>query len=272
MISERDIQDYLHQIMAIEQKMEDLYGKLSVEVTMNLYRRIFQKLIAEEQDHQVHIQTVLKTFALSSEGNKDDLGNCILGQPAPAFSAPAALDNRIVNVSYANGVLKVDQDVLEGRYVVLLFYPMDFTFVCPTEIIAFDNALTEFAKLDATILGISVDTVYTHLAFKNTPREKRGLGTIRFPILSDITRRISRDYGVLLNDGVAARGTFIIDDKGILQSVSLQNLNVGRSIAEVLRSVEAYQTVARTGEFCPANWNPGETTISGLLAQAESKG
>jgi alkyl hydroperoxide reductase subunit AhpC len=252
--------------------MESLYARLSVELTTTPYRRIFQKLIAEEQEHEVHVQTLIKMFAQSAGGDKDDLGNCILGQPAPAFTAQAAVDSRIASVSYANGVLKVDQDVLEGRYVVLFFYPMDFTFVCPTEIIAFDDAMPEFAKLKANVLGISVDSVYTHLAFKNTPREKRGIGKVRFPLVSDLTRRISRDYGMLLDNGVAARGTFIIDEKGILQSMSVHNLNVGRSIAEVLRSVEAYQTVARTGEFCPANWNSSETTISGLLEQGKPKG
>ncbi|HOA74190.1 MAG TPA: peroxiredoxin, partial [Phycisphaerae bacterium] len=148
-----------------------------------------------------------------------------------------------------------------GKYVVLFFYPLDFTFVCPTEIIAFSDRIDEFEKLGAKVVGVSVDSQYSHLAWKNTPRNKGGLGEIKYPLLADVLKEAAFNYNVLLENGVAARGIFIIDDKGILQTYTVNNLSVGRSVDETLRLIQAYQYVAKHGEVCPANWKPGDKTM-----------
>jgi peroxiredoxin (alkyl hydroperoxide reductase subunit C) len=166
-----------------------------------------------------------------------------------------------VDLSFEKGVLKVGDKTQKGRYTVLFFYPLDFTFVCPTEIIAFHDKLAEFEKLGANVIGASVDSHYTHLAWRNTPRKQGGLGEIGFPLFSDLSRKASQAFGVLLDPGIAARGTFIVDDKGILQSASVNNLGVGRNVDEILRTVEAFQFVAKHGEVCPANWNKGSATM-----------
>ncbi len=184
-----------------------------------------------------------------------------VGQPAPAFKGQAVQGQKIVDLSYQDGSLIVDGKKTSGKYLVLFFYPLDFTFVCPTEILAFNEKLAQFEKIGAMVVGASVDSPYTHLAWKNTPRNKGGLGKIDFPLLSDLSRRASSDYGVLLDDGVAARGLFIIDEKGILQSYTVNNLGVGRNVDEILRLVEAFQFLAKNGEVCPANWTPGEATM-----------
>lgn len=196
-----------------------------------------------------------------SETNEQCCSRLQVGQPAPAFKAKAVVGSAFADVSYANGVLKIDDEKYAGKYVVLFFYPLDFTFVCPTEIIAFSDRLDEFEKLGAKVLGVSVDSQYTHLAWKMTPRNKGGLGDIRYPMLADLTKQIACDYNVLLNDGIAARGIFIIDGKGILQTYTVNNLAVGRSVDETLRLIQAYQYVEQHGEVCPANWKPGDKTM-----------
>ena len=123
------------------------------------------------------------------------------------------------------------------------------------------DRLDEFEKIGARVIGASVDSQFSHLAWKNTPRNKGGLGEIKYPILSDINKNAACSYGVLLDDGVAARGIFVIDDKGILQSYTVNNLAVGRSVDEVLRLIQAYQFVAEHGEVCPANWKPGDKSM-----------
>jgi peroxiredoxin (alkyl hydroperoxide reductase subunit C) len=184
-----------------------------------------------------------------------------VGQPAPAFKGQAVVGAQFKEVSYENGVLKIGEETFKGKYVVLFFYPLDFTFVCPTEIIAFSDRIDEFEKLGAKVVGASVDSHFTHLAWKNTPRNQGGLGDVKFPLLSDLNREASFNYGVLLENGVAARGVFVIDDQGILQSYTVNNLGVGRSVDEVLRLIQAYQYVAKSGEVCPANWKPGDKTM-----------
>lgn len=184
-----------------------------------------------------------------------------VGQPAPAFSGQAVVGSSFVDLSYQEGKLCLGDETITGQYTVLFFYPLDFTFVCPTEIIAFSDRIAEFEKIGTTVIGASIDSHYTHLAWKNTPRENGGLGEINYPLLSDINKEAARAYNVLLVGGVAARGLFIIDDKGILQSQTVNNLGVGRNVDETLRLIQAFQFVAQHGEVCPANWTPGTTTM-----------
>lgn len=184
-----------------------------------------------------------------------------VGAPAPAFKGKAVQNGAFVDLSYENGTLKLGDQKITGKYVVLFFYPLDFTFVCPTEIIAFSERTADFEKLGAKVIGASIDSHYTHLAWLNTPREKGGLGKIDYPLLSDLNKEASKSYGVLLDGGVAARGLFIIDDKGVLQSMTVNNLGVGRNVDEVLRLIEGFQFVAKHGEVCPANWKPGAKTM-----------
>jgi peroxiredoxin (alkyl hydroperoxide reductase subunit C) len=184
-----------------------------------------------------------------------------VGQPAPAFGGKAVVGSSFADLSYDKGTLKIGDEKFTGKWLVFFFYPLDFTFVCPTEIIAFSDRIDEFEKLGAKVIGASVDSHYTHLAWKNTPRNKGGLGEIRYPLLSDLNRQAAFDYDVLLEGGMAARGIFIVDDKGMLQTYTVNNLGVGRSVDEVLRLIQAYQYVAEHGEVCPANWKPGAQSM-----------
>ncbi len=184
-----------------------------------------------------------------------------VGQPAPAFQGTCVVGHGFQDLSYDQGTLKIGDQSISGKYTVLFFYPLDFTFVCPTEIIAFSDRIDEFDKIGASVIGASIDSQYSHLAWKNTPRSKGGLGEIKYPLLADVTKSVSQSYNVLLGGGVAARGIFIIDDKGVLQSYTINNLAVGRSVDEALRLIQGYQYVAEHGEVCPANWKPGEKTM-----------
>ncbi|MBX6377493.1 MAG: peroxiredoxin [Clostridia bacterium] len=176
----------------------------------------------------------------------------LVGQPAPDFRMPSTKD-----------MAKLSQDVrlsdYRGKWLVLCFYPADFTFVCPTELRALSERIEDFHALDAEVLGISVDNVYCHRAWIETPEEKHGLGPIRFPLASDITKEVSRAYGVLNEqEGTARRGLFIIDPDGIVQYEVVTANNVGRSVDETLRVLEALQT----GNLCPADWRPGEPVLT----------
>ena len=192
-----------------------------------------------------------------------ELSNCDIqvGQPAPAFAGQAVVGQNIVDISYEAGTLTVDGKGSKGKYLVLFFYPLDFTFVCPTEIIAFHKKIAEFEKAGANVVGVSVDSPFTHLAWKNTPRNEGGLGEIDFPLLADLGKQASEDYEVLLGDGIAARGVFIIDGEGVLQSYTVNNLGVGRNVNEIIRLIEGFKFVAEHGEVCPADWNPGDDTM-----------
>lgn len=184
-----------------------------------------------------------------------------VGAAAPAFKGKAVVGHSFEEVSFENGVLTVGGEAIRGKYVYLFFYPLDFTFVCPTEIIAFSDRAADFEKLNTKVIGCSIDSHYTHLAWINTPRDKGGLGKLNYPLLSDLNKDVSRAYNVLLGGGVAARGSFIIDDKGILQSITVNNLGVGRNVDEALRLIEGFQYVATHGEVCPANWKKGDKTM-----------
>lgn len=153
-------------------------------------------------------------------------------------------------------------DNFKGKYLVLFFYPLDFTFVCPTEIVAFSDKANEFHDVNCEVVAVSVDSHFSHLAWTNTPRKNGGLGNMNIPLLSDLTKQISRDYGVLLETpGIALRGLFIIDPNGIVRHMSVNDLPVGRSVEETLRLVKAFQYVETHGEVCPANWTPHSPTI-----------
>lgn len=147
------------------------------------------------------------------------------------------------------------------KWLVLFFYPLDFTFVCPTEITAFSDRCDEFKKLNCEILGCSIDSQFTHLAWVNTPRKEGGLGEIKYPLLADVTKKIAADYGVLTEGGVALRGLFLINPKGSIVYSAVHDLAVGRSVDETLRVLKAFQQVEKTGEVCPANWDSGKKTM-----------
>lgn len=148
-----------------------------------------------------------------------------------------------------------------GKYVALLFYPMDFTFVCPSEIIAFDKALDEFKKRNCEVVSVSTDSEYSHFAWRETEVRKGGIGKVRFPMVADITKSISRAYDVLSNEAVAVRGLFLIDKEGIVQHATINNLSIGRNVAEVLRVLDALQFHEEHGDVCPANWHPGDDAM-----------
>jgi len=153
-----------------------------------------------------------------------------------------------------------------GRSLILFFYPLDFTFVCPSEIIAFDRALPEFEARRCQIVGVSVDSHYTHLAWKKTPVEKSGIGPIQYPLVSDLKKTIADSYGVLHEDGVALRGLFLIDKEGIVRHSLVNDPALGRSVPEAIRMVDALQFHEARGDVCPANWNEGE---EGMTPSAE---
>jgi alkyl hydroperoxide reductase subunit AhpC len=171
---------------------------------------------------------------------------------APDFTATA-----VVNEEFKE--IKLSQ--YRGKYVVLFFYPLDFTFVCPTEIVAFSDRIKDFHDRGAEVLGASIDSHFSHLAWIQTPREKGGLGGLTYPLVADITKKISADYGVLLEGGIALRGTFIIDQKGVVRAITIHDLPLGRSVDEVLRVLDALQHFEKHGEVCPAGWTKGAATI-----------
>ncbi|XP_061412605.1 thioredoxin-dependent peroxide reductase, mitochondrial [Lethenteron reissneri] len=174
-------------------------------------------------------------------------------KPAPHFKATAVDDGKFRELSL---------DDFKGQYLVLFFYPLDFTFVCPTEIIAFSEKANEFHQINCQVVGVSVDSHFSHLAWINTPRKAGGLGHMNIPLLSDFSKNISKDYGVLLEEaGVALRGLFLIDPNGVVRHASVNDLPVGRSVEETLRLVKAFQFVEEHGEVCPANWTPEAPTI-----------
>jgi len=178
----------------------------------------------------------------------------LVQKPAPDFNAQAVMpDGNFKEISIS--------DFQGKKYVVLFFYPLDFTFVCPTEIIAFDEAVERFEKLNVQLLGCSIDSHFTHLAWRNTPRNQGGLGQIRYPLIADLDKKISEAYGVLLSSGVALRGLFLIDKEGVVRHQVVNDLPLGRSVDEVVRIVEAWQFFEANGEVCPANWKQGAATI-----------
>jgi peroxiredoxin (alkyl hydroperoxide reductase subunit C) len=178
-----------------------------------------------------------------------------IGKKAPEFTAPAVMPDNSIKPDFSLADLK-------GKYVVLFFYPLDFTFVCPTEIIAFNKKLDRFKELGAEVVGVSVDSQFTHLAWKNTPVDNGGIGDIQYPLVADLTKQISTDFGVLADGGVAFRGTFLIDKEGTVKHAVINDLGLGRNIDEEIRMVEALQHHEKYGEVCPANWKEGEDAMT----------
>lgn len=177
----------------------------------------------------------------------------LVTQSAPNFKADAVMpDGSFKSISLSD---------YKGKYVLLFFYPLDFTFVCPTEIIAFSDRAGEFESLGVQVIGVSVDSHFSHLAWRNVPRDQGGLGEIRYPLVADLKKEIARNYDVLVNDSVALRGLFLIDREGVVRHQVVNDLPLGRSVDEALRMVQALQYFEKNGEVCPANWKEGSRTI-----------
>jgi peroxiredoxin (alkyl hydroperoxide reductase subunit C) len=170
---------------------------------------------------------------------------------APDFTATAVMPDDRFDTEFSLARFK-------GRYVILFFYPLDFTFVCPSEILAFDEALEEFKSRDCEVVGASVDSEYTHLAWKKTPLDQGGIGPIGFPLVSDLSKDIARRYGVLLKEEVALRGLFLIDREGVVRHAVINDLPLGRSVKEALRMLDALRFHEERGSVCPADWSRGD--------------
>lgn len=174
-------------------------------------------------------------------------------QKAPEFTVSALLPNKeFKDISLSD---------YKGKWVVFFWYPLDFTFVCPTEIIAFGDRSPEFEKINTQVIAASCDSLFTHLAWVNTPRTEGGLGDMKIPIVADFNKTVANQYGVLLPDGVPLRALFIIDPSGNLRQITCNDLPVGRNVDEIIRLIKAFQFVEEHGEVCPANWQPGELTM-----------
>jgi peroxiredoxin (alkyl hydroperoxide reductase subunit C) len=175
-----------------------------------------------------------------------------VGQPAPDFNMASTK-----NIEKLNEPVKLAD--YKGQWVVLLFYPLDFTFVCPTELTAFSDRYEEFQGIGAEVIGISTDSAFSHRAWLQTPRDKGGVEGLKYPLAADSTKSVSNDYGVLIEDkGIALRGLFVIDPEGILRYKVIHDLNIGRSVEETLRVIQALQT----GGLCQAEWKPGQKTLN----------
>lgn len=177
----------------------------------------------------------------------------LVGKKAPQFSAKAVVGGKIETLTLSS---------LKGKYVVLFFYPLDFTFVCPTELHAFQEKLSEFHSKNAVVIGCSIDSAYSHLAWLNTPRGKGGIEGVRYPLLADVNKTIAKDYDVLKDDeGIAYRGLFLIDREGVVRHQVVNDLPLGRSVEEALRMIDALSFVEEHGEVCPANWQQGKKSL-----------
>ena len=177
----------------------------------------------------------------------------LVTKQAPDFTAQTVMpDNSFEELTLSS---------YRGKHVVLFFYPLDFTFVCPSEIIAFDKMLSRFKEKNAEVIGVSIDSHFTHLAWKNTPVDKGGIGQVQYPLVADLNKNVSRDYGVLIDDSVALRGLFLIDKEGIVRHALVNDLSLGRNVEEALRMLDALQFTEEHGEVCPANWKDGDEAM-----------
>ncbi len=176
----------------------------------------------------------------------------LVGRPAPDFTAPAVLGSGDI-VDKFNF-----KDATKGKYSVVFFYPLDFTFVCPSELIAFDHRLEEFKKRNVEVIGVSIDSHFTHNAWRNTPIDKGGIGQIKYTLVADMDHAIGKSFDCLVPDGsVAFRGSFLIDKEGVVRHQVINDLPLGRNIDEMLRMIDALQFTEEHGEVCPAGWNKG---------------
>lgn len=183
----------------------------------------------------------------------------LVTKEAPDFKAVAVMPDNTFNESFKLSDYR-------GKYVILFFYPLDFTFVCPSEIIAFDKKLDEFKQRNCEVIAVSIDSQFSHFAWKETPRNKGGIGNVQFPLVADLTKEISRNYGVLFDDMVALRGLFLIDKEGVVKHATINDLPLGRNVDEAIRMVDALQFFEENGEVCPANWHKGD---EGMKPSAE---
>lgn len=177
----------------------------------------------------------------------------LVTKQAPDFTAQAVMPDNSIN--------EITLSAYRGKYVILFFYPLDFTFVCPSEILAFNKAAKRFAAKDTVLLGVSVDSQYSHFAWRQTPVNQGGIGEIGFPLVADLDKKIARAYDVLLNDAVALRGLFLIDRTGVVRHQVVNDLPIGRNVEEAIRTLDALQFTEEYGEVCPANWKPGDEAM-----------
>ena len=187
----------------------------------------------------------------------------LVTREAPDFTAKAILADNSIQEDFKLSSLR-------GKYTVLFFYPLDFTFVCPSEIIAFDKKLDEFKSRQCEVVGCSVDSHFSHIAWKNTKVEDGGIGMVRFPLVADLSKSIAREYGVLIDDEVALRGLFLIDKGGVVRHALVNDLPLGRNVDEALRILDALQFTEEHGEVCPANWRSGEDAMTPTAAGVAS--
>lgn len=183
----------------------------------------------------------------------------LVNKQAPDFNAAAVLGNGSIVDSFTLSSLR-------GKYVVLFFWPLDFTFVCPSEIIAHNNRMAKFRDLGVEVVGVSIDSQFTHHAWRSTPVEKGGIGEVEFTMVADVKHEITRAYGIEHEDGVALRASFLIDKAGVVQHQVVNNLPLGRDVDDMVRLVEALQFTEENGEVCPAGWRPGQ---KGMKADAK---
>lgn len=184
----------------------------------------------------------------------------LVGKKTPDFTASAVLGNNTIVDKFTLS------EQMKGKMFILFFYPLDFTFVCPTEIIAFDHKLSEFKSRNCEVIGVSVDSHFSHIAWKNTPINQGGIGQIQYPLVADLTKQIAKDYDVLVDNAVALRGTFLVDENFVVRHQVVNDLPLGRNIDEALRMVDSLIHLNKFGEVCPAGWNKGK---QGLRADAE---
>ena len=183
----------------------------------------------------------------------------LVSKQAPDFTATAVMPDNSMKSDFKLSDYR-------GKYVILFFYPLDFTFVCPSEILAFDMALTAFQAKNCEIIGVSIDSQYSHWAWKNTPIKQGGIGDIQYPLVADLDKKISAQYGVLLEAGIALRGTFLLDRDGIVRHSVINDLPLGRNIEDALRMVDALQFHEKHGDVCPANWTEGKEAMTPTAA------
>jgi peroxiredoxin 2/4 len=186
----------------------------------------------------------------------------LVTQEAPDFTAEAVMPD--------NSFGSITLSAFKGKYVLLFFYPLDFTFVCPSEILAFNKKVEEFKKKNCELIGVSVDSKFTHLAWKNTPIDNGGIGKIQYPLVQDLNKEIAKSYGILLNSAVALRGLFLIDTKGFVRHSIINDLPLGRNVEEALRMVDALQFHETHGDVCPANWKHGDEAMKPTAAGVAS--
>jgi peroxiredoxin 2/4 len=204
--------------------------------------------------HSLFLVIQMAYAPIAHGANKQPASALLVGGTAPDFTTSAVVNGNIVE--------DFSLEFFRGKYVVLLFYPLDFTFVCPTELHAFQEKLEEFNMRNAQVIACSVDSVFSHFAWLNTPRALGGIHGIEYPLVSDFNKTIARDFHCLSEEeGIAYRGLFVIDQGGIVRHQLVNDLPIGRNVDEVLRILDALITYETLGEVCPANWVPGDKTL-----------